>query len=59
MSMLVLTLGKIGMNILMSMLTEGLIKNLLIHALEAIAKKTSNDLDDKLIGDVKQALGVK
>lgn len=52
-------LGKIGISLLTSLLTESLIKNLLIHGLESVAKKTSNQLDDKLINDVKEALGVK
>lgn len=54
-----LTLGKVGLSLLMSLLTETFIKKALIAALEQLVKKTQSDLDDKLLAAAKDAWGMK
>lgn len=48
-------LGKIGMNLLMSLLTEKVIKNLILIALEKLVNKTESDIDNELLKVVKDA----
>jgi hypothetical protein len=52
-----LTLGKVGISLLMSLLTETFIKKALIAALEQLVKKTQSDLDDRLLSAAKEAWG--
>jgi hypothetical protein len=52
-----LTLGKVGLSLLMSLLTETFIKKALIAALEQLVKKTQSDLDDRLLAAAKMAWG--
>lgn len=59
MSIVVSTLMKIGMSLLAELLTAAAIKNVLLHTAEHYAKKSESQLDDKLVEDIKTALGVK
>ena len=49
-------LGKIGYAILMSLLTETVIKKLVILLLEKLAEKSDNTVDDEIVKVVKEAL---
>lgn len=49
-------LKQIGSSILMALLTESFLKHLVVKALEYLAKKTSNEVDDELVAIVKKAL---
>ena len=51
-------LGKVGMSIIMSLLTEAFLKALLVRALEMWAQSTETKVDDKMVEDVKKALNV-
>lgn len=51
-------LGKAAMGILMSLLTETFLKALLVRSLEMWAASTETKVDDKMVEDVKKALGV-
>lgn len=48
-------LAKLGM----SLLTEAVLKKVLVIGMEAVAKRTENTEDDKLVATVKEAWGVK
>ena len=45
-------------SILFSLLTEAFIKNFAIHALEEAVKLSDNNVDDKIVADVKKAWNV-
>lgn len=49
-------MGPILGKLLTSLGTEKLLTAILIHLGDALVKKTSNDLDDKLWGEVKKSL---
>jgi len=49
-------MGPILGKLLSSLGTEKLLKSILIHLGDALVKKTSNDLDDKLWNEVKKSL---
>jgi hypothetical protein len=46
---------KIGLSLLGQLMAEEALKSLMIHVGEFIAKKTQNELDDKIVNDVKKA----
>lgn len=48
-------LGKIGVSLVSSLLTEAFLKKAVIIALEKLVKKTENDVDDKLLEAAKEA----
>lgn len=48
---------KILLSVGVKLLTEKFLVAALIHIAEYLAKKTSNNLDDKIIAEVKLALG--
>lgn len=50
-------LAKIGKSIVLSLLTEKVIKRLVVMLLEHLAKKTDNKVDDEIVKIVKEALG--
>lgn len=52
---LLATLGKIGLSMLMSLLTEGVLKKAIVVALEHLSKRTATDEDDKLVQIIKDA----
>lgn len=56
---LVGVLGKIGISLLMSLLTETFLKQALILGLEKLVKLTASDLDDKLLQAAEEAWGTK
>ena len=56
MAFLVQILMQVGKALLMSLLTERFIKELVVHFLEFLAKKTDNEVDDELVRAVKSAL---
>lgn len=41
------------------LLTETFVARVVVHTARTLAKKTSNDLDDKLVDDLAMGLGVK
>ena len=45
--------------ILLSLITESLIKKIVIMGLEKLAKSTKNEVDDKIVEEVKKALESK
>jgi len=47
--------GKIGMSLLTSFLTEKVLMNLVFKLLERVVKSTDNDVDDQLLKDVRAA----
>jgi hypothetical protein len=51
-------LGGIGMKLLMSLLTEAVIKRIIIIALEKLVAKTATDVDNKLLKVVKETWNV-
>lgn len=51
-------LGTALVNIASSLLTEAFLKRLIVRALEAAAKKSESDTDDKIVKDIKEAWGV-
>ena len=57
--MVIAALMKIGMSLLGQIMTEIALKSVLLHTAEFIAKKTENELDNKLVEDLKSALNVK
>ena len=52
-------LGKVGMSLVMSLMTEAFIKKLLVAALEYLVKKTESDVDDKVLAAAKESWGMK
>lgn len=50
-------LGKVGMSLLMSLLTEAFIKKAVIACLELLVKRTESDIDDKILKAAKEAWG--
>lgn len=50
-------IGKILLTMATRLVTEKFLTAFLIHIAEHLAKKTSNELDDKIISDIKSALG--
>lgn len=46
----------IALKILKSLMTESFVKKLVIYLLEYLAKKTDNEVDDKIVGMVKEAV---
>ncbi len=52
-------IGKIIGNIGLTLLTEKVVKEILIHTAAFFAKKSDNDLDDKWVKTGADALGVK
>lgn len=53
--MILAPLAKIGLHMLLSLLTEKVIKGSVVIALEKVAHKTKSDVDDKLLELVKDA----
>lgn len=51
-------LSKAGIGMLLSLLTEGFLKGVIIVALEKLVKKTDTDIDDNLLDSVKEAWGI-
>jgi hypothetical protein len=47
--------GKIGMSLLTSLLTEKVLMNLVFKLLERVVESTDNDVDDQLLKDVRVA----
>jgi hypothetical protein len=52
-------LMKIGMSMLMSLVTEKFAKTLAVRALRALAKKTASTTDDEIAEDIAAAWGVE
>lgn len=48
-------LGKIGVSLLSSLVTEAFLKKALIIGLEKVVNKTESDVDDKLLAAAKEA----
>lgn len=49
-------LAAAGKQVLISLVSERLLKDIIIKALEKLAKRTSNTVDDELVDVVKRAL---
>lgn len=49
-------LKTVGKSVLKALLTESVMKKLVVILLEWLAAKSSNDLDDKIVSEVKKAL---
>ena len=54
-----LVLAKVGFNLIASLVTEAFLKNLIVHTLEVLVKKTTSDADDKILKDIAEAWKVK
>jgi len=52
-------MDKLFASLLVKLFTESFVSKLLVYALAAIAKSTSNMLDDKIVQAVADALGVE
>lgn len=56
-------MSEIAIKILFSLgakfLTESFVSRIVVHALQAASAKTTNKVDDKMVQDVADALGVK
>lgn len=50
---------KIAIGIGTRMLTETFVARMLVHGLQGFVAKTDNKVDDKMVQDVADALGVK
>lgn len=48
-------LGKIGMQLLMSLMTEAFLKRAVLIGLEKLVKRTESDADDQLLAAAKEA----
>lgn len=53
--MIVGVLGKIGLKLLTSFLTEKVLAKLMFALLKRFAKMTANKIDDELVADVEKA----
>lgn len=51
-------MSKLAMSLLMRCLTETFVAKMIVHGLRAMADSTENKIDDKIVDDVKEALGV-
>jgi hypothetical protein len=51
-------IAKLGMGILMKLVTEAFASKILVYGLNQIAKSTNNKLDDQMTKAVADALGV-
>lgn len=49
---------KIGWAVLSKLLTEKFLAKSIVYCLQAISERTTNDLDDKMVKAVAEALGV-
>lgn len=49
-------LKNIGKSLITALLTEAMAKRLIIMLLEFMAKKTTNDVDNQIVEEVKKAL---
>lgn len=49
------SVGKILVGMATSLLTESFLKPLVVHGLEALARKTASETDDQIVRDVKKA----
>lgn len=49
---------KIGWAVLSKLLTEKFLAKAIVYCLQAISERTTNDLDDKMVRAVAEALGV-
>lgn len=52
-------LGKVAISMLLKFATETFLAKLLIESLKAWAKTTDNELDDKVVEAMAEALGVE
>ncbi len=52
-------LAKLAISLFMKLLTEQFFSRAFVHAGEALADKTSNNLDDKIMRDIRKALDVE
>lgn len=52
-------LAKILMGLLWKLATETFFSKAIVYGLSALAKETTNDLDDKMVAAVAEALSVK
>jgi hypothetical protein len=48
-------LSKIALSLLMQLVTENFIKQIIVHTLEVLAKKTEAEWDNQLVANVKEA----
>ena len=51
-------MAQIALKILMKLATEAFIAKMVVHGLRALSRSTENDIDDKVVKDVADALGV-
>ncbi len=49
------TLGKLGLSLLMSLLTESFLKKMIVHSLRTMATWTETPFDDQVARDVAEA----
>lgn len=58
MGAIVSTLGRVGLTMVTSLLTERFLKKFTIRIAEAVVKKTKSNADDKVVQDIKQEWGI-
>lgn len=56
MNLVLSVLGKVGMSMMTALLTEAVLKKLIILLLEKLAEKSDNKVDDEIVRIVKEAL---
>lgn len=54
--MIIEILKNIGKSLITALLTEAMVKKVIVMLLEFISEKTTNNVDDKLVSIVKEAL---
>ena len=54
----VMTLVKMTISLISTLLTQGVLKQIIVLGLEKVALKTKSDVDDKLLAIVKKEWGV-
>lgn len=55
-SVIKLSLISIAKKLVMAMISEKVLKLIIIEGSEKLAKKTDNDMDDKIVAEIKKAL---
>lgn len=53
-----ITLGKIAIGMVSSLITESFLKSLVVHGLQKVADKTETDLDNQVLEAARKAWGV-
>lgn len=52
-------MAQIALKLLMKLATEAFIAKMVVHGLKALSRSTENDIDDKVVKDIADALGIQ